>query len=103
VCFPLGDRLERSEGVRPKPVEIGPERGKAGRVHNIYVTSAFWSVCNETSVLEHPEVLRDGGAADWKLASQFADSAWAFHKLLENGATGAVAESVPGVNVVSHN
>lgn len=51
VRFPLRDRLERSESVRPKPVEIGPACGKAGPVHDIYVPSAFWVVSDETTSL----------------------------------------------------
>jgi hypothetical protein len=47
-------------------------------------------------------MLRDRGAADWKVASQLAYRAWAGHEALEDGATSAIAQGVPRDYFVSH-
>jgi len=86
----------------PEPVEISAQCFQARRVYRVYATSSFRAVKDETGVLEHPQVLRDRGAADRKVASQFAHGAWAGHEALEDGATGAIAKGVPRVYFVSY-
>ncbi len=88
--------------MRPEAVEIGAQRFKAGRVDRVYATSSFCAVRDKTGVLEHPQVLGDGRAADGKVVCQFAHGAWEFHKALEDGATGAIAQGVPWVYFVSN-
>jgi hypothetical protein len=41
-------------------------------VHRVHTTSAFRAVRDKARVLEHTQVLRHGGAADWKVARQLA-------------------------------
>jgi hypothetical protein len=75
----------------PESVEVGPQRLKAGRVHGVDPTRAVRAIRYKTSILEHPQVLRDGGTADWEVASQLTDCTWADYQALEDGATGAIA------------
>ena len=93
--------LECGEGMGPELIEISTQRRKAGRVDDINAPSAFWAVGDKTGTLEHPQVLRDGGAADWQVAGQLADGSWPFRKAREDVATRGVAQGVPWINVVS--
>ncbi len=88
--------------MRPKSVEISAQRFQAGRVDSVDATSPFRAVGDQTRMLQHPQVLGDGGTADWKVASQLAHRAWAGHEALEDGATGAIAQGVPRVYFVSY-
>jgi hypothetical protein len=86
----------------PEPVEIGAQRFQPGGVYGVNATSAFGSVGDKTGALEHPQVLRDRRAADWKVASQLAHGAWIGHEPLKDGATGAIAQGIPWIHSVSH-
>ena len=93
--------LECGEGMGPELIEISTQSRKAGRVDDIYPPSAFRAVGDKTGTLEHPEVLRNGGAADWQVPSQVADGSWPFRKAREDGATRGVAQGVPRIYIVS--
>jgi hypothetical protein len=101
-AWSLRDGLERGERVIPEPVEISAQRFQAGRVDRVYATSSFRTVGDQTRILEHPQVLGDRGAADWKVVSQLAHGVWSDDEALEDGATGAIAQSVPRVSFVSN-
>jgi hypothetical protein len=88
--------------VGPEPVEISVQRFQTGRIHRVDATSAFRAVGDQTCILEHPQVLGDRGAADWKVVSQLAHGAWADDEALENGTTGAIAQGIPRVYFVSY-
>jgi hypothetical protein len=101
-AWSLRDGLESGERVSPESVEISAQCFQAGRVYRVYATSSFRPVGNQTCMLEHPQVLGDRGAADWKVVSQLAHGVWADHEALEDSATGAIAQSVPRVGFVSY-
>jgi hypothetical protein len=101
-AWSLRDGLESGERVSPESVEISAQRFQAGRVYRVYATSSFRAVGDQTCILEHPEVLGDRGAADWKVISQLAHGVWADYEALEDSATGAIAQGVPRVSFVSN-
>jgi hypothetical protein len=86
----------------PEPLKISAQRFKARRIHRVHTASSFRAVGDKTGVLEHAQVLGNGGAADWEVASQLAHGAWTFDEALEDGATSAVAQGVPRRNSVSY-
>src|SRR4029450_1510263 len=54
---------------------------------------------HEAGLLQHAQVLRDGGAADGQLARDLADRAGALAELLEDRPAGRVAQRIHGVSV----
>src|SRR5688572_9416392 len=99
-AWSLRDGLERGERVSPEPVEISAQRFQACRVYGVYATSSFRAIGDQTCILEHPQVLGDRRAADWKLVSQLAHSVWADDEALEDSATSAIAQGVPRIGFV---
>lgn len=86
----------------PEPIEIGPERREAGWVYDIYATGAFRVIGDEAGLLEHTQVLGDGRPADRKIARQLTHGAWTLDQAFEDGASGGIAEGLPGTDFVSN-
>ena len=82
-------------------VEIGAQRADTVGVELIDATGAHGLVDHQPGVLEHLQVLRDGGTADGKLAGELADGARAICEMLEDRAPGRVAECRPPISSVS--
>ena len=80
---------------------IGTKGTQAVRVKLVDVTGAGRPVHHEPGVLEHLEVLRDGGAADRKIPCELADRLWTIRESLEDRPTGRVAECRPDISWVS--
>jgi hypothetical protein len=66
----LGDGPEHIERLGPESVEITAQRFQTDRVHRVNTPSAFGVVRDKAGVLEHTQVLRYGGAADWEIVCQ---------------------------------
>jgi len=98
----LCDALECRQRLCPEAVEIAAQSFEAVRVDRINTTSSFRPIEDQTRSLQHPQVLGDSGAGDWKLTSQLTHGTRPFHESLEDGATGAIAQSIPRAYFVSH-
>jgi hypothetical protein len=98
----LCDALECRQRLCPEAVEIAAQSFEAVRVDRIDTTSSFRTIEDQTRSLQHPQMLGDGGAGDWKLTSQLTHGTRAFHESLEDGATGAITQSGPRVYFVSY-
>lgn len=97
----LGGRLERAERMAPETIEIRTQRFQAGGVHRIDATSSFCALGDEAGVLEHTQVLGDGGTTDREVACQLTHGARALHETGEDRATSAIAQSIPWTECVS--
>lgn len=55
----------------------------------------------QASLLEHPEVLRDGGTTHWQFAGELADRTRAIHQQLKDRLPSRVAKRNPCIRSVS--
>src|SRR3954454_1643371 len=67
------DLLKGRQRLVPEPLKLLTQRRQAGWVGLIDAPVPQRPVDHQARVLEHPQVLRDCGAADGQLAGQFAD------------------------------
>ena len=70
----------------PEPLEIGAKRAEPSGIDLIDAAIAVGPVDDQSRILEHPQVLRDGGTAHRELAGELADRPWALGEALEDGA-----------------
>ena len=75
-----------------KPFEIVTERVNAGGIELVQPAVADWLIDHEMGLLEHAQVLRDGRAADGKVACELANRHGAVEQTLENRPPGGVAQ-----------
>ena len=68
-----GGALEVAEGLGPEGVEVVAHGGDPVRVEGVDPPRALRAVAHEPRLLEHLEVLGDGGAGDGQLSRQLAD------------------------------
>ena len=59
-------------------------------------------VDHEPGVLQHLEVLRDGGTADRQLAGELADRPWPLGEMLEDQAPRRIGKRSETADLVSH-
>ena len=97
----FGGRLEVGQGSGPELVEVGAQHAQPLLIDGVDATRAGGTVGDEPGVLEHLEVLGDGGAADRQLAGQLADRARALGDPLEDRAAGRIGERGEPVALVS--
>ena len=83
---------EVGEGFGPEAVEIGAYRVDAGGVDLVEASPADRLVQHQPGVLEHLEVLGDGGTADRETRRQLADDTRAVGQAFEDGPAGGIAE-----------
>src|SRR3954469_22797819 len=91
----LDDGLVGRQGAAPEPVEVGAQRGQAGRVDAVDPAVAGRLVDDQPGVLEDLEVLGDGWAADRQAAGDLADGARTLGEPLEDRAAGGVPRARP--------
>src|SRR5215471_18595774 len=89
------------QGLVPELVELGAKGAHPRGVELVYAAVADGPVHNEPRLLQHLEVLGDGGPADRQLASKFADRPRTVRQKLEDRASGGVTEGVPATGSVS--
>ena len=78
----------------PEPFEIRAQRIDAGGIDLVDAPVADGAIDDQAGALENPEVLRDGGPADRKVARELADRHRAAQQPLDNRPPGGVAERV---------
>ena len=79
----------------PEPLEIRAQRIHAGGIDLVDAPVADGAIDDEVGALENPQVLRDGGAADRKVARELADRQRAAEQTLDNGpAVGSPSASI---------
>src|SRR5215212_8334792 len=79
----LDDLLVGRQRLVPEPVELSTERAHAIGIDPVDAAVARGPVHDESRVLEHLQVLRDRGSADWELARELADRLRAIRETLE--------------------
>src|ERR671919_2565451 len=80
----LDDGLVGGQRPVPEPLEVGAQRAHPVRVEPVDAAGALGPLGNEPRLLEHPEVLGDGGATDRQLAGELADGARPLGQPLDN-------------------
>src|SRR3954466_13264957 len=76
VCITEG-LLEGGQRALPHAVQVGAQDLQAGRVDLVEAPRAGLAVDHQPDVLEHLQVLGDGGAADRQVGGELADGAGA--------------------------
>jgi len=89
------------EGLVPELIELDAKSAHPLGVELVDAPVADGPVYQQPSLLQHLEMLRDGGPADWQLASKLADGPGTFRQKLEDRASGRIAESGPATGSVS--
>src|SRR3954471_21632872 len=69
----LDDLLVGRQRLVPEPVQLSTERPHAFGIDAVAAAVAGGPFHDEPRVLEHLQVLRDRGSADWELACKLAD------------------------------
>lgn len=93
--------LECSKRVRPESLEIASEQRESSRIQFVHSSCACRAVRDEPRILEHSQVLRDGGTADGKPMSEHADRARAGEQALDYRAASGIAEGIQLDSMVS--
>jgi hypothetical protein len=84
--------LESTERFFPDLIEVGSQQGDAFGIQLIDSASAGLAVADETRILQHFQMLRDGGTAYRHGSGKFVDGHRTACELLEDGHAGRVAE-----------
>src|SRR5689334_17400028 len=87
--------------LAPELVELGAKGTHPPGVELVYAAVADGPVHDQPRLLQHLQVLRDGGPADWQHAGKFAHRPRTVRQKLEDRASGRVAEGVPATSSVS--
>jgi hypothetical protein len=90
------------EGFAPELLEAGAEKVHALWIDFVDVASADCPIRDESSLLEHPQVLRDRGPADGEPLREFAHRLGTTRQVLKNLASSCISKGNPNVNFVSH-
>ena len=88
--------LKRGEGLAPEVVEVVAELAEPVRIEPVEPPRAVAPLGHEPRLLQHAQVLRDGGPADRQLVRDLADRSRAVAQLLEDRPAGRVAQRVHG-------
>jgi hypothetical protein len=94
-------RLECRQGSVPEPVEVLAQCRDAFGVELIDPAVADLSVNDQSRLLEHLEVLRDGGSAHWQLARQIHDGTGPIGEAFEDRAPRRIAKGSYPIGSVS--
>lgn len=89
------------QGLAPELVELSAKGTHPRGVELVYAAVADGPVHHEPRVLQHLEVLGDGGPADGQHAGKFADRPRTVRQKLEYRASGRIAEGCPATGSVS--
>ena len=93
--------LKRRQRLAPEPVELGAQRAQPVRLDVVDAARAGLRVRHQPGVLEHLQVLGDGGAADRQVLGQLTDRPGTLEQPLEDVPSRRVGERGPGVGLVS--
>src|SRR5262245_5074396 len=84
--------LERGERVSPEFLEVAAQAVDARGVQSVQPAVADRLIDHEMGVLEHTQVLRDGGAADGKRARELTNRDRAVEQTFENRPARGIAQ-----------
>ena len=83
---------EGGELVVPEPVQVRAQRREAAGVQPVDTLGPDGGIGDEAGVLEHAQVLRDGGAAHGQAGRELADGVRPFRDELEDAAPRGIGE-----------
>lgn len=89
------------QGFAPELIELSAKGTHPPWVELVYAAVADGPVYHQPRLLQHLEVLRDGGPADRQLAGKFTDRPRMVRQKLEDRASGRIAEGGPATGSVS--
>src|SRR5207248_7070701 len=90
----LCDVLERPQRAIPEPIQIAAQLIEALWVHVVDPPGPDRRVIDEARVLQHLQVLRDGGPADGQVAGKLSDGLRPLGEPLEDRSPGGITKSV---------
>jgi hypothetical protein len=98
----FGYRLEGGKRLLPEPVQVAAKSSESVRIELVKATRAIAGVDHESGLLQHPQVLRDGGAAHREALRELPHGPRAGEQPLEDIAPGRIGESRQGISVSHH-
>ena len=97
----LHRHLEARQGLVPEVVEIPLQRTESIRVHLVDAAGTGPMVGDQSGVLQHLQMLRDGRTADGQLVRELTNRARTLGQALEDRPPGGIAEGGPTIRLVS--
>src|ERR1700733_5280866 len=86
--------LKGAQRLGPHPVEVCTQPCHSLGMQLVEAPRSGFAVGDQPGILEHPEVLRHRGTADWQRLSQFVDGNRAARELLKDRHAGSIAQGV---------
>lgn len=95
--------LKGAQGLLPNLIEVGAQERNAFGIQLIEAAGAVFAAGNQARILEHTQMLRDGGPADGQGSRQLVHGYGAGGELLQDGHTGGVSQGFKaGLQVSIH-
>src|SRR4029453_5274469 len=98
----LGCLPERGQRPLPELVQVSPQNGEPRGIDLVEPSCAIPTIADEADVLEHLQVLRDGGPADGQLARQVTDRSRPVGEPIEDRLARRVPERRHHLRAVRH-
>jgi len=90
----LRDGRESAQCIRPEEVEKCSQPSETVRIYRVEPPVPVRAVDHQTGVLQHLQVLRDGGPADRQVAGNVDHREGSSPQAVEDPATGSIAEGL---------